>query len=119
MFLFQLADEGLQELLLRLHLLNFSLHFQGDPFSHSSLVHTIAANLSKQFHVAHRSIQQTSLVETLTEIGCALLLHVVSGVLFPRTEELFDFVGIAPLVDPAQDDLLVAVSLHPGSKLSG
>ena len=51
--LLQLADERLQELLLGLHLHNLGLDLEGDPLLHPPFVHTVAADLCEELHVAH------------------------------------------------------------------
>jgi len=84
--LFKFLDERLQELLLCLHLFNFSLDFNRNSLLHSSLVHLVATDLSKQLHVAHRAEQETALVEIVTELSRAALFDTILSIIFPRPE---------------------------------
>ena len=55
--LLELLDERLEELLLGLHLFHLCLHLSSDPLLHAPLVHFIATDLCKEFHMSHRSKQ--------------------------------------------------------------
>ena len=108
----QLLDQSLQELLLRLHLFHLGLHFERYAFLHAPLVHLVATDLRKQLHVSNRAEQKTSLVEVVTELGRSFLLARLLSVLLPRAEQFPHLVSIAPLIDPSEDNLLIAISLH-------
>lgn len=84
--LFKLLDKCLQELLLCLHLFNFRFDFKRNSLLHSSLVHLVATDLSKQLHVAHRAEQETTLIEVITELSRAALFDAFLSIIFPRPE---------------------------------
>ena len=108
----QFLDQSLQELLLRLHLFHLGLHFERYAFLHAPLVHLIATDLGKELHVPDRAEQETTLVEVVTKLGRSFLLARLLRVFLPRAEQFPHFVSIAPLIDPSEDNLLIAISLH-------
>ena len=111
MLLLQFLDQRLEELLLSLHLLDLGLHFERDALLHAPLVHLITTYLRKELHVPHRSEQKTALVETITELRGAALLHGILGIILPGAEEFLYLICVAPLIDPSQDNLLIAIAL--------
>lgn len=111
MLLFKLLDQRFQELLLRLHLLDFSFNLESNPLLHAPLVHFIATDLGKQLHVTQRPEKKTSLVEVLAELFTSLLLLNIGRVLFPLAEKLLCLVCVAPLVDPPHYDGLITITL--------
>lgn len=61
--------------------------------------------------MAHRSEQQATLVELFTEILCAFLFYDVLSVSLPVSKELFGSLNSVPLVHPAVNYCIVAISL--------
>jgi len=51
MLLLKFLDQRFQELLLSLHLLDFSFYFESDPLLHAPFVHFVATDLGEQLHV--------------------------------------------------------------------
>lgn len=92
MLLFKFLNERLKELLLCLHLFDFSLDLDSDTLLHPSLMHLVADNLSEELHVAQCTELETSLIEVLTELDTTVLFLDLHSILFPLAEQFLHFV---------------------------
>ena len=111
MLLFELLDQGLEELLLVLELLNLRLDFNCDVFFHLSFVHSVPGDLGVELPVPDGPEDQPSVVEFFAEGFTTLNVTLLLGVILPETEELLIASLAPPLVDPSVDYLVIAVSL--------
>ena len=112
MLFFELTNESLQEFLLVFELINLGLHFNSDSLLHAAFVHAIARNLRKQFHVTHSAESKTLLIKGLAEILTTLLVSTLHSISLPNFEDLPDVVSVSPLVNPAVNNCVSAVSLR-------
>ena len=86
MFLFKLFDQGLQELLLSLQLLNFSLNLKSDILLNLSLIHLVTTHLRVKLPVPYGSKKKPSQIKCVAKVNTSLLVSLCLRVLLPETE---------------------------------
>lgn len=111
-FLFEFFDHVLQELEVSPLLVNFSVHFDRNFLFLAFSLHFVTSDLGENFHVAHGSHEQATLVEVGAELLALFYLALLSPRLYHRVEILLKSTLLAPLVNPAQDGLIVLLNLY-------
>jgi len=99
--LFELFDQGFQELLLVFLLLDTGLYLERDSFLDAATVHSVTSYLTVKLHMAQRAHIKASLVEFAAEANAALLITLNLRPLLPAAVHLGDAASKSPLINPS------------------